>query len=123
MFSLHRSILFGIIVLSLFPYAAQARTWRVERDGSGDFVVIQDAVDAATSGDVIQLGPGRFDEWRPLSGNPNSAVYVLVEKDLSFVGAGIGETIIGPTSLSVHPSTDVRNYWLPVLGHLDQWRV
>jgi parallel beta-helix repeat protein len=105
MFSLHRPCLFGIIVLSLLPCAAQARTWRVERDGSGDFVVIQDAVDAASDGDVIQLGPGRFDEWRPLAGYPNTAIYVLVEKNLSFIGAGVGETIIGPTSLSVHPQT------------------
>ncbi|MBE0568033.1 MAG: hypothetical protein IH621_18915 [Krumholzibacteria bacterium] len=43
---------------------AEARTWRVEKDGSGDYTVIQDALDAAASGDTIQIGPGRFEDFR-----------------------------------------------------------
>ncbi len=96
------SLLAAVTILAAVA-PAHARTWRVERDGSGDFVVIQDAVDAASAGDVIQLGPGRFDEWEFRDGNPEYPVYVQVEKDLSFVGAGVGETIIGPTTVEVHP--------------------
>jgi hypothetical protein len=95
-----------ILVLSLLALwvgASSARTWHVERDGSGDFVVIQDAVDAASPGDIIQLGPGRFDEWEFRQGNPQYPVYVQVEKNLSFVGAGMGATIIGPVTVEVHP--------------------
>ncbi len=99
--SLRTILVFGS--LALWAGAGSARTWHVERDGSGDFVVIQDAVDAASPGDVIQLGPGRFDEWEFRQGNPQYPVYVQVEKNLSFVGAGMGETIIGPVAVEVHP--------------------
>ncbi len=64
------AIVFLATGLLAIASGSQARTWRVERDGSGDFVVIQDAVDAASPGDVIQLGPGRFDEWEAFPGYP-----------------------------------------------------
>jgi len=40
--------------------ATHGRTWYVERDGSGDFWNIQNAVDIAEDGDVIEIGPGLF---------------------------------------------------------------
>ena len=46
---------------------SQAATWTVEKDGSGDFTVIQDAVNAASGGDTILIGPGRYAETRPFS--------------------------------------------------------
>ena len=104
--SLRTILVFGL--LALWAGAGSARTWHVERDGSGDFVVIQDAVDAASPGDVIQLGPGRFDEWEAFPGYPAAPVYVLVEKDLTFVGAGMGETIVGPEDVNDHPP---EQYW------------
>jgi hypothetical protein len=39
---------------------AGAATYTVEPDGSGDFPTIQAAIDAATHGDVIELGDGVF---------------------------------------------------------------
>ena len=42
----------GLLVLAVAS-SAHGRTWHVEKDGSGDFTVIQDAVDAAADGDVI----------------------------------------------------------------------
>jgi hypothetical protein len=101
----HRSeIVFLVIgLLAGTATSATARTWHVERDGSGDFVVIQDAVDAASPGDTIEIGPGRFDEWEALPGYPEAPVYVLVEKDLTFQGAGMGQTLIGPDDVNDHP--------------------
>ncbi len=36
--------------------------WTVEEDGTGDFTSIQDAIDAATDGDWILVGPGSYGE-------------------------------------------------------------
>jgi hypothetical protein len=48
----------GILAGSLSPISAT--TYLVLPDGSGDFPTIQAAVDAATDGDVIELGNGVF---------------------------------------------------------------
>ena len=42
-----------------------AKTWTVEKDGSGDFEIIQDALDAAADGDTVLVGAGRYDTFRP----------------------------------------------------------
>lgn len=56
-----KTVFLAMMLASLLASGAEARTWRVERDGSGDYTIIQDAVDAAASGDTIRIGPGRFD--------------------------------------------------------------
>jgi hypothetical protein len=78
---------------------AMAKTWTVERDGSGDFVVIQDAVFASSPGDTILLGPGRFPEHAPFQlGVTNFDTYVGVNvNDLTIIGSGADDTIVGPT--------------------------
>ncbi len=95
------SVIAGAALIIASPVSA--RTWYVERDGSGDFILIQDAVDAASPGDVIQLGPGRFDEWYLPPNYPNNPTFVNVTKDLTFVGSGMGETLIGPESVLDFP--------------------
>jgi parallel beta-helix repeat protein len=84
----------GLLALAT---TSQARTWRVEKDGSGDFAVIQDAIDAAASGDTIGIGPGRFEENRFAYNNGfeniNSCGHVTHD-ELTFVGVG-DQTIIG----------------------------
>jgi hypothetical protein len=51
----------GLLLLAaLWPHSALATTHTVLPDGSGDFPTIQAAVDAASDGDVIQLGDGTF---------------------------------------------------------------
>lgn len=84
----------GVLVCGSVSGAA-AMTWRVEKDGSGDFTVIQDAVDAAADGDVIVIGPGRFDDFTT---HTPGKVYVWLDgtKSLTFRGSGSGVTIIGP---------------------------
>lgn len=93
------------IVLALFTTAPlYASTWSVAQDGSGDFTVIQDAVDAAASGDVINVGPGRYTEYTTYSWGI-SYLHFDGQKDLTVVGAGPEETIIGPVALTTGPDS------------------
>jgi len=46
--------------LILLPAVAPAAVLRVELDGSGDFQTIQNALDAASAGDEIGVGPGTY---------------------------------------------------------------
>lgn len=94
---MHLRTLSIIAVVLHAASTATAGTMTVRRDGTGDFTVIQDAVNAAASGDTIRIGPGRYDEgtivqvpgWTELV-----RVLVTVE-DLTLIGAGDGLTIIG----------------------------
>lgn len=73
-------------------------TWHVAKDGSGDFSVIQDAVNAAASGDTIRIGPGRYDD-KHLVGNPpwqRFARFHLVQSEITIIGSGQDRTAIGP---------------------------
>ncbi len=100
-----KPFLIALILIGMFSSVAAARTWYVNKDGSGDFSIIQDAVDAADSGDEIQIGPGRFDDFSVMHGNGllQWDLYIeLVGKSLSFIGSGIGQTIVGPADASVN---------------------
>ncbi|MCA9233156.1 MAG: right-handed parallel beta-helix repeat-containing protein [Planctomycetales bacterium] len=80
---------------------AGARTWRVEKDFSGDFASIHNAVLACSAGDSILIGPGRYDDFHPVTAPAwNTAAIVYVTKDdLTFVGSGPESTIVGPTEM------------------------
>lgn len=103
-----RACLFlNLIMLGLLLVAAPAlsRTWTVEKDGSGDFAVIQDAVDAASSGDVIAIGPGRYDEYQTVAAGSywwDIHVDIPGNIDLTFIGSGAESTIIGPDDPDSH---------------------
>ncbi|MEZ4389005.1 MAG: right-handed parallel beta-helix repeat-containing protein [Candidatus Krumholzibacteriia bacterium] len=82
-------------VLLLAAAQAAAATWAVRADGSGDFIHIQDAIDAAASGDTIDIGPGRYDSFSYQF--PGGWTIGRIEgKSLDFVGAGTDQTFIGP---------------------------
>ena len=49
-----------VLLLILLPATGFAATYVVQPDGSGDFTTIQDALNAASNGDVICLGDGAF---------------------------------------------------------------
>ena len=71
----------------------------------GDFTVIQHAVDAAENGDIIEIGPGRFDDYVTHYPSPYYDVYVDIQgKSLELHGAGVGNTIIGPEDLNHNES-------------------
>jgi hypothetical protein len=97
-----RVLILGIAIVVAACGSVVAATWRVEKDGSGDFTVIQDAVDAAADGDTIAIGPGRYDDFEL---NEFSAwiIAMVFDKSLSFIGSGIGSTVLGPASLEEGP--------------------
>ena len=64
------------MIFLLIPSAAAA-SWTVATDGSGDFTSIQDAVDAASTGDDITVEPGTYEEALDFGG-----------KDLTVVSSG-----------------------------------
>jgi hypothetical protein len=55
-----RTLQTTLLALALITTTAMADTIFLEADGSGDFPTIQDALNAAASGDVIQLAPGIY---------------------------------------------------------------
>ena len=102
----------AFLVMVISVNGADARTWNVRKDGTGEYAVIQDAVDHAAAGDTIKIGPGRFEEKRPFSSYPVDTaekwifdVFVAVTvSDLTIIGSGADQTIIGwPTTLGGGP--------------------
>ncbi len=77
-----------------------ARTITVEKDGTGDYRVIQDALDVSAPGDTVLVGPGRYTDTRPYVPPGWSIavdIYAIVNTDnLTIIGAGADKTIIGP---------------------------
>ena len=104
---------FKLIVLlftvSIFPSLSMARTWLVNADGTGEFTVIQDAVDAAAPGDTISIGSGWYQEYQEYISPPaRRYVDVSYKEVLTLIGAGASQTIIGPIVLD--PDINRRNY-------------
>ena len=97
---------FQIVVLPLlfavFPLAANSSVIRVEKDGSGDFSVIQDAVDAAQDGDTILIGPGRFTETHDFEYYNGAMIQVCItiDKSLNIQGSGRELSFIEPGGLN-----------------------
>lgn len=89
-----------LALLVLVALSATADSYHVELDGSGDYVSIQDAVNAAASGDTILIGPGRWDQMYtytiPAGGWTDQVILAVDYKDLTLIGSGRGVTIIGP---------------------------
>ena len=77
---------------------AQARTIRVELDGSGDTTSLETAELQASPGDTIQIGPGTWNEdytWSTLDGQVVQALLGVNTDSLTIRGAGEGLTILG----------------------------
>ena len=102
-----------ILLLLLAVSVCPAATWHVARDGSGDFTVIQDAIDAASPGDEIWIHAGRYTEmtedWDVWGdGTVLADVHVAITVDnLTLRGDGADMTIIGPAT---YPSDPADNY-------------
>ncbi|MEW6747582.1 MAG: hypothetical protein AB1486_33035 [Planctomycetota bacterium] len=80
------------VLLALSANAGQ--TWIVAADGSGDFLVVQQAIDAASPGDLILVKPGSYPAF-------------TVNKALTVVGSGENETICGTIAAVGVPSGHV----------------
>lgn len=102
-----------LVALLLTAIPASGATLRVARDGSGEYAVIQAAVDAAASGDTILIGPGRYNEGRVVT-TPGWTAFVRVlvgQFELTLIGSGPEVTILGPTTpwdLSQGSNTGIR---------------
>ena len=85
------------ITMILLSTSSFAETLRVETDGSGDYTVIQWAVNAAAEGDTILVGPGFYGQRSDVvTPGWTRKVNVQLDKDhLTIIGAGPDSTIIG----------------------------
>ena len=66
------------------PTPSNASTWQVAVDGSGQFTLIQEAIDQASSGDTILIKAGTYAE----------DVTVHSKEDLTIIGEGIDQVFI-----------------------------
>jgi parallel beta-helix repeat protein len=83
--------------------AVLGATIRVARDGGGDYTVIQDAVNAAASGDTISIGPGEYVEEAPFLQdccNETSTNVGVFQDTLWLIGDSAEEVVIGPAQTS-----------------------
>lgn len=90
-------------LLTLVAGPSWARTWLVAKGNVGDFRAIQSAVNAATSGDTIRIGPGRFYDMTIESSTSRAWHVRNTDKNLTYIGSDEGETIVGYEEL-VYPS-------------------
>ncbi|MBE0567042.1 MAG: right-handed parallel beta-helix repeat-containing protein [Krumholzibacteria bacterium] len=99
---MNANLVIAAMVLVGLASSASARTWHVAKDGSGDYAVIQDALDAAASGDTIRIGPGRFEDFRiyPTNGGDRAIIAKVNVPVMTIIGGGLEETIIGPVEYS-----------------------
>ncbi len=92
---LSQAVLLACLGLMMSAVEAEGATLRVERDGSGDFLTIQPAIDAAAEGDTILIGPGRYAEMAPGPFGEPTVGYVDVD-DLTIIGVSRDDVIVGP---------------------------
>lgn len=90
------------VVLLLAANVAAAATISVRKDGTGDYTVLQEALNAAADGDSILVGPGEYTEmsWVRLPGwswDVQACGYVTAQ-NLTIIGSGREQTVIGPRS-------------------------
>lgn len=86
-----------MLLLCLIPLSASGRTITVAKDGSGEFAVIQHAVDVAQPGDTIEVGPGQYIDVH-LVQFPLEVAYVavlLATPNVTIRGVGATTPIIG----------------------------
>ncbi len=99
------ALLVIIGVTGLVPCSSKGHTLTVTKDGSGQYTVIQTAVNAAAPGDTISIGPGRYTEMAPMAvpgWTENVCVAVTTDR-LTLIGSGSDVTFIGPAAAKAVP--------------------
>jgi len=97
----HVLFLLTLLAAALTPMVdGHARTWSVDRSGAGDFTTIQPALDICSPGDTVQIGPGEYTESQfvtlPGWGFAVETYAYVEHEDITLLGAGSGQTVIGP---------------------------
>ena len=72
----------GMLALLMISLPAQGKTITVDDDGGADYDTIQDAVDAAETGDTIRIYEGHYGE------------NIAINTTLSLIGNGTGLTVV-----------------------------
>lgn len=98
-----------LLAALLVAEIAAATTISVRKDGTGDYAILQEALNVAADGDTIRLGPGAFTEmsWVRLPGwswDIQSCGYVSAD-DVTIIGEGMDQTLIGAPTYSGTTST------------------
>jgi hypothetical protein len=95
-------VLTGLLGLQEVDVCA-ARTLRVEKDGSGDYVEIQAAVDDSAPGDTVLVGPGRYTRTsgRQLPGGYADSIVWILDWPLTLRGTDSTMVFLGPS----HPDS------------------
>ena len=96
----------SLAIFLLLAGQAGAATWRVEQDGSGDFTAIQPAINAASHGDSILIGPGHYTEYQTVTlpgwSWPVDVYAYVIRNNLTIIGADVESVVIGPDSSDFH---------------------
>lgn len=97
----------AFLIIVLIAGSAFGRTWRVEQDGTGEFVTIQPAINVAADGDTISIGAGLYQETNDyyvpeFSKTVSATAYWNDGRTLSIIGAGRGLVVIGPDTFDLH---------------------
>jgi len=97
-----RVIVVAALAVGLWGPASHARTWYIRADGTGDAPTIQAAVDSATWGDVVLVGPGTHYLQGQHAIDIPPGVVVTSER-------GPSETIVQPTMVPTYGLFFLRN--------------
>jgi hypothetical protein len=99
----------AVVLVLLVADAATGATITVRKDGTGDYMVIQAALNVAAAGDTIMIGPGQYTEMTttrlPGWGWDIETCGRVWAPGLTIIGAGSELTIIGPTTYNANLST------------------
>lgn len=85
-----------LLILLAAMSTAEAATITVRRDGTGNYLTIQPALDAAAEGDTVSIGPGEYTETGSVPGMDFVVFGRITQSRLTIVGAGVEATVIGP---------------------------
>ncbi len=92
------TVIATLLLMVLTVQTVDAKTWHIEMDGSGDYTVIQAALNVCAPGDTVLIGPGRYTEHAPFDfGALTEDTYVVVDTpNITLRGVDRDTVIIGP---------------------------
>jgi hypothetical protein len=112
---------YGVLLVVLSASAADGVTVTVRKDGTGDFSVIQLALNAVAGGDTILIGPGEYtDRISVRLPGATEDIYSYGEirvPSLTIIGAGMGATVIGPASYEWTYTGNPQGLTMTIMDH------